>query len=54
MIFFSALMSALYHLGIIQPVIRFFARVFRDTLRLSGAEALAGLFYHGQQGVLGL
>ncbi|MCZ6778086.1 MAG: nucleoside permease nupX [Acidobacteria bacterium] len=41
-IFFSSLMSVLYHLGIIQPVIRSFARLFRDTLRLSGAEALAG------------
>jgi len=36
------LMAVLYHLGLIQPVIRLFARVFRDTLRLSGAEALVG------------
>lgn len=41
-IFFAALMAALYHLGLIQPVVRLFARVFRGTLRLSGAEALVG------------
>lgn len=41
-IFFAALMAAFYHLGIIQPLIRLFARLFRRTLRLSGAEALAG------------
>ena len=42
MIFFAALMAAFYHLGIIQPLIRLFARLFRRTLQLSGAEALAG------------
>ena len=41
-IFFAALMAACYHLGLIQPVIRIFARLFQKTLRLSGAEALAG------------
>jgi len=41
-IFFAALMAAFYHLGIIQPLIRLCARLFRRTLRLSGAEALAG------------
>jgi CNT family concentrative nucleoside transporter len=41
-IFFAALMAAFYHLGLIQPLIRLFARLFRRTLRLSGAEALAG------------
>ncbi len=41
-IFFAALMAACYHLGLIQPVIRMFARLFQKTLRLSGAEALAG------------
>ena len=41
-IFFAALMAACYHLGLIQPVIRLFARLFQKTLRLSGAEALAG------------
>jgi CNT family concentrative nucleoside transporter len=41
-IFFAALMAAFYHLGLIQPLIRLFARLFRRTLQLSGAEALAG------------
>jgi CNT family concentrative nucleoside transporter len=41
-IFFAALMAVFYHLGLIQPVIRLFARLFRNTLSLSGAEALAG------------
>ena len=36
------LVAAFYHLGLIQPVIRLFARLFRSTLGLSGAEALAG------------
>ncbi len=42
MIFFSAVMALLYHLGAIQPLIRLFARLFRKTLNLSGAESLAG------------
>ena len=41
-IFFAALMAVCYHLGLIQPVIRLFARLFQRTLHLSGAEALAG------------
>lgn len=41
-IFFSALMSLLYALGVIQPIVNFFARVFRRTMKLSGAEALSG------------
>jgi CNT family concentrative nucleoside transporter len=41
-IFFAALMAALYHLRLVQPVVRFFARVFHRTLGLSGAEALSG------------
>jgi CNT family concentrative nucleoside transporter len=41
-IFFAALMAAFYHLGLIQPLIRLFARLFRRSLQLSGAEALAG------------
>ena len=41
-IFFAALMAACYHLGLIQPVIRLFARLFEQTLQLSGAEAVAG------------
>jgi CNT family concentrative nucleoside transporter len=41
-IFFAALMAVLYHLRILQPVVRLFARLFHRTLRLSGAEALLG------------
>ena len=41
-IFFAALMSVLFHLGLIQPLVRLFGRLFRRTLDLSGAEALAG------------
>ncbi|MBF2026651.1 MAG: nucleoside:proton symporter [Oscillatoriales cyanobacterium C42_A2020_001] len=41
-IFFSALMSLLYSLGLIQPVVNLFARIFRRTMGLSGAEALSG------------
>jgi concentrative nucleoside transporter, CNT family len=41
-VFFAAIMEACYHLGLIQPVIRTFARVFKKTLQLSGVEALAG------------
>jgi len=41
-IFFAALMAALYHLRILQPVVRLFGRLFHAGLRLSGAEALAG------------
>lgn len=41
-IFFSALMAGLYHLRVMQPVVRLFARLFHRTMGLSGAEALAG------------
>ena len=41
-IFFAALMAAAYHIGLIQPLVRGFGRLFRRTLELSGAEALAG------------
>ncbi|MBD1823166.1 nucleoside:proton symporter [Cyanobacteria bacterium FACHB-DQ100] len=41
-IFFSALMSLLYYLGVIQPIVKFFAKVFRRSMNLSGAEALSG------------
>lgn len=41
-IFFSGLMALLYNIGVIQPVINFFARLFYATMRLSGAEALSG------------
>lgn len=39
-IFFSALMAGLYRLNIMQPVVRFFARIFYKAMGLSGAEAL--------------
>jgi CNT family concentrative nucleoside transporter len=42
LIFFAALMAVLYHFKLIQPVVLLFSRVFRRTLGLSGAEALAG------------
>lgn len=41
-IFFSAVVNLLYHLGIIQPVVRVFAQLFRRTMNLSGAESLSG------------
>lgn len=41
-IFFSALMSLLYCFGLIQPIVRFFAKIFRRTMNLSGAESLSG------------
>jgi CNT family concentrative nucleoside transporter len=40
-IFFAAVTAAGYHLRLIQPVVRVFGRLFRRTLELSGAEALA-------------
>jgi concentrative nucleoside transporter, CNT family len=41
-IFFSALMALLYCLGLIQPVVNLFGKLFRRTMGLSGAEALSG------------
>ncbi|MBW4442781.1 MAG: nucleoside:proton symporter [Plectolyngbya sp. WJT66-NPBG17] len=41
-IFFSALMSLLYYIGVIQPIVKFFAKIFRRSMNLSGAEALSG------------
>jgi CNT family concentrative nucleoside transporter len=41
-IFFSALMSGLYHLGILQRVVKGFAVVMQKTLKTSGAETLSG------------
>lgn len=40
-VFVSALMSVLYHLGIMQWVVRFFAWLMHKTLKISGAESLA-------------
>lgn len=41
-IFFAAIFSLLYNLGIIQPIVQAFARFFRWSMNISGAEALAG------------
>ncbi|GAB4303608.1 MAG: nucleoside transporter C-terminal domain-containing protein [Oscillatoriaceae cyanobacterium] len=41
-IFFSALISLLYRLGVIQPVVQVFAKIFQKTMGLSGAESLSG------------
>jgi concentrative nucleoside transporter, CNT family len=40
-IFFSAITSGLYYLGIMQAVVRFFARIFYRLLALSGIESLS-------------
>ena len=49
-IFFSALMSALYYIGVLQKVVYAFAWVMKKTMRLSGAESLvtAGNIFLGQ------
>ena len=49
-IFFSALMSVLYYLGVMQIVVRGIAWVMQKTLRTSGAETLsaAGNIFLGQ------
>jgi concentrative nucleoside transporter, CNT family len=41
-VFFSALMALLYNLKLVQPVVKVFAKLFRKTMGLSGAEALSG------------
>lgn len=41
-VFFASIMAVLYHLRLLQPVVHALGRVFRRTLGLSGAEALAG------------
>lgn len=40
-IFFSALMSALYYMGVLQKVVYAFAWLMKKFMRLSGAESLA-------------
>jgi len=40
-IFFSALMSLLYYIGILQWIVKGFAWVMKHTLKISGAESLA-------------
>ncbi|KOR34618.1 MULTISPECIES: NupC/NupG family nucleoside CNT transporter [Planktothricoides] len=41
-VFFSALVSLLYRLGLIQPIVKLCAIVFRATMGISGAESLSG------------
>jgi concentrative nucleoside transporter, CNT family len=41
-VFFAAMMAGLYYLGIMQAVVKAFARLFSRTMGLSGAEALSG------------
>lgn len=41
-IFFAAIFGLLYNIGIVQPIVRVFARFFRSVLNISGAESLAG------------
>ena len=40
-IFFSALLSVLYYLGIMQKIVLLFAKIMAKTMRVSGAEALS-------------
>lgn len=40
-IFFSALLSVLYYLGVMQKVVVFFAKIMEHTMKVSGAEALS-------------
>lgn len=41
-IFVSAFTAALYHLNLLQPIVRLFARLFHRTMGISGAESLCG------------
>jgi CNT family concentrative nucleoside transporter len=49
-IFFSSLMTLLYHLGVMQAVVKGFAWVMMRTMKISGAESLstAGNIFLGQ------
>ena len=38
-IFFSSLMTILYHLGVMQKVVAFFAKIMQKSMNLSGAES---------------
>src|SRR6266478_8238849 len=40
-IFFSALLSVLYYLGVMQKIVLLFAKVMSYTMRVSGAESLS-------------
>jgi CNT family concentrative nucleoside transporter len=41
-IFFAAFTAMLYHLRILQVLVRLFAKLFHRTMKISGAEALCG------------
>ncbi len=41
-VFFSALSAALYHLNVLQFIVRAFAKLFHHTMKISGAESLCG------------
>jgi CNT family concentrative nucleoside transporter len=41
-IFFAAFTSMLYHLRVLQVLVRLFARLFHRTMKISGAESLCG------------
>lgn len=41
-IFFAGLVSLLYRLNIIQPIVKAFAWLFQRTMKISGAESLSG------------
>ena len=49
-VFFSALTSVLFYLGILQKIVYFFASIMRKTMNLSGSESLAaaGNIFLGQ------
>ena len=40
-IFFAAVTSMLYHLRVLQILVRLFAKLFHRTMRISGAESLS-------------
>ena len=40
-VFFASLMGALYYLGVMPRLIRFFAKIFSGLMRISGAESLS-------------
>lgn len=42
-VFMGSVFAALYHLGIVQPLVRVLARLLSKTLRTSGAESLAAV-----------
>ena len=49
-IFISAFFAVLYHIGVMQIIIRFFARLMQATMKISGAESLnvAASIFMGQ------